>query len=103
CTALFASPIMSQLSSRQVRARARRDSGVVALGSELLRFGVRRVPGDFALNAILVAGPIVATHFAPMSQVTYLLLGMSILSMAELAVAPFSVILLSKVSQLLVR
>jgi len=103
CTALFASSIMSQLSSRQIRARARRDSGVVALGSELLRFGVRRVPGDFALNAILVAGPIVATHFAPMSQVTYLLLGMSILSMAELAVAPFSVILLSKVSQLLVR
>jgi hypothetical protein len=37
------------------------------------------VPGDFGLGALLSAGPMLASHYVPVDQVSYLLRRMSML------------------------
>lgn len=69
--------------------------------AELLRFGIPRIPGDFALNALIAAGPVVAVHLVPMSQVSYLLVGISMVTVIEATASPISVIALSKASQMI--
>jgi O-antigen/teichoic acid export membrane protein len=103
CSGLFAVPIIAQLRTSRTPVSLSHEPGIARRAAELLQYGVRRVPGDFAINALLVSGPVIAAHFAPMPEVTYLLLGLSILSMTELGVGPLSVVLLSKVSQLLAK
>jgi len=71
--------------------------------SELLRYGVPRVPGDFALGGLLAIGPLVAMHFVPISSVTCLLLGISILSAVNASSTPVGALMLSKVSMMLVQ
>jgi O-antigen/teichoic acid export membrane protein len=70
---------------------------------ELLRYGVPRVPGDFALGALLALGPLVAMHFVSISNVTCLLLGISILSAVNASSTPVGALMLSKVSMMLVQ
>jgi O-antigen/teichoic acid export membrane protein len=67
----------------------------------LLKYGVSRVPGDFAGAALFALGPIIATHYLPLSQVSYLLLGISILTATSVSVSPLGQVLLSKVSMML--
>jgi O-antigen/teichoic acid export membrane protein len=71
--------------------------------TQLLRFGVRRLPGDLAVNTLLVAGPIVASHYVSMPRVAALLLGISLLCFVELSIAPVGTVMLSKVSQMLAQ
>lgn len=67
----------------------------------LLTYGVVRVPGDIAAGALLAAGPILAAHYTSMGQLSYLLLGITCLSMAGLAFWPVVMMLLAKVSKML--
>jgi O-antigen/teichoic acid export membrane protein len=68
---------------------------------ELLRYGVSRVPGDFAGSALFALGPVIATHYLPLSEVSYLLLGISMLTATGVTVSPLGQVLLSKVSMML--
>ena len=68
---------------------------------ELLKYGVSRVSGEFAGAALFALGPVIATHYLPLSQVSYLLLGISILSATSVSVSPLGQVLLSKVSMML--
>ncbi|MGI8959167.1 MAG: lipopolysaccharide biosynthesis protein [Bryobacteraceae bacterium] len=65
---------------------------------DLLRYGLARVPGDFAGAALPAVGPMVAAQFMPLSQVSPLLLGTSLMAAASISVAPLGTLLLSKVS-----
>lgn len=69
---------------------------------ELLRYGAARVPGDFGLGALLALAPLIATHYQPMSSVSHLLLGLSILLALSSSITPLGLILLSKLSMMLV-
>ena len=75
--------------------------GMRGTASKLLRYGVPRVPGDFALGGLLALGPLVAMHFVPISSVTCLLLGISILSAVNASSTPVGTLMLSKVSMML--
>jgi O-antigen/teichoic acid export membrane protein len=68
---------------------------------DLLKYGVLRVPGDFAGSALFALGPVIATHYLPLSQVSYLLLGISMLTATSVSVSPLGQVLLSKVSMML--
>ncbi|HEV2424118.1 MAG TPA: hypothetical protein VGZ29_04740 [Terriglobia bacterium] len=78
-------------------------AGTGAAASGLLKYGLPRVPGDFALGAFLALGPLVAMRFVPVSQVTSLLIGISILSAVSASATPVGTLMLSKVSMMLVQ
>jgi O-antigen/teichoic acid export membrane protein len=67
----------------------------------LLGYGVVRVPGDIACGALLTLGPMLVSHYASMEQLSYMLLGITCLSMTGLAFWPVVMLLLAKVSKLL--
>lgn len=69
--------------------------------SELLRYGLPRVPGDFGQAALLAVGPVVAAHYVSMARLSSLLLGLGMLMVIGYAVSPLGVVLLSKVSIML--
>ena len=67
----------------------------------LLTYGSARVPGDIADGALLALGPVLVAHYTTMDRVSYLLLGITCLSMTSLAFWPVVMMLLAKVSQML--
>jgi O-antigen/teichoic acid export membrane protein len=69
----------------------------------LLRYGIARVPGEFAGGALFAMGPIIASHYVPLSQVAYLLLGTAILNAVAASAGPLGLILLTKVSMMLAQ
>jgi UDP-2-acetamido-2-deoxy-ribo-hexuluronate aminotransferase len=68
---------------------------------ELLSYGVARIPGEIAFGGLLAVGPMLVSHYADMAQNSYLLLGITCLTMASLAFAPMSMVLLARISRLL--
>jgi O-antigen/teichoic acid export membrane protein len=70
---------------------------------ELLRYGVARVPGEFAGSALFALGPVIASHYLPISDVSDLLLGLGMLMAVAASVTPCGTVLLSKVSMMLAR
>jgi len=68
---------------------------------QLLSYGVVRVPGDIADGALLALGPVLVSHYTSMDQLSYLLLGITCLSMTSMAFWPVGMLLLAKVSRLL--
>jgi O-antigen/teichoic acid export membrane protein len=65
---------------------------------KLLHYGLARVPGDFVSAALPAVGPMIAAQFMPLSQVSPLLLGTSLMAAASMSVVPLGTLLLSKVS-----
>ncbi len=100
--AIFAISLLFLLPSLH-RLRPEAPSRIVQRLRELLRYGVARVPGDFAGNALFAIGPIVATHYLPLSEVSHLLLGLGLLMAISLSVTPCSTVLLSKISMMIAR
>jgi O-antigen/teichoic acid export membrane protein len=70
---------------------------------ELLQYGIARVPGEFAGGALFALGPVIASHYRPLSDVSRLLLGLSLLMALSVSVTPLGTVLLSKVSMMLAR
>src|SRR5206468_8338439 len=60
------------------------------------RYGVGRVPGDFGQAALFALGPLMATHYLPLTEVAYLLLGSNFLLVMGYTAGPLTVVLLSK-------
>ena len=92
--ALFARPIFREL-ARNPLPKLR------PYAAELLRYGVGRVPGDFGQAALFALGPLMATHYLPLTQVAYLLLGSNFLLVMGYTAGPLTVVLLSKFSMML--
>lgn len=86
-----------------LRHGAAASRGVSVTTRDLLKYGLPRVPGDFALGAFLAFGPLIAMRFAPVSRVTSLLVGISILSAVSASATPVGTLMLSKVSMMLVQ
>lgn len=70
---------------------------------ELLRYGVARVPGEFSGSALFALGPVIASHYLPISEVSGFLLGLGMLVAVAASVTPFGTVLLSKISMMLAR
>ncbi len=68
---------------------------------QLLQYGLARVPGEFAGAALFALGPVIAAHYSPLSNLSYLLLGLSLLMALSVSVSPLGLVLLSKVSMML--
>jgi O-antigen/teichoic acid export membrane protein len=68
---------------------------------QLLAYGVARVPGDIAVGGLLALGPMLVSHYVNMTQNSYLLLGITCLTMAGIAFAPVGIVLLARISRLL--
>ncbi|MGH9404453.1 MAG: lipopolysaccharide biosynthesis protein [Terriglobia bacterium] len=75
----------------------------VPVTAQLLRYGITRVPGDFCSSAMFALGPVVAAHYLPLSQVAYLLLGLSIMAAVSVSAQPVGIVLLSKVTMMLAQ
>jgi O-antigen/teichoic acid export membrane protein len=70
---------------------------------ELLHYGVARVPGEFAGSALFALGPVIASHYLPLSEVAHLLLGLGLLMAISLSITPCGTVLLSKISMMIAR
>jgi O-antigen/teichoic acid export membrane protein len=68
---------------------------------QLLTYGIARVPGDIAIGGLLTLGPMLVSHYANMTQNSYLLLGITCLTMAGVAFSPVGIVLLTRISHLL--
>lgn len=83
-------PIMAALATGRPEIRAAR--------AELLRFGLPRVPGEFALAALFSLPTVLAAHFGGIEEAGYVGLGVSLLSMVGSMYAPLGQIVLPLVS-----
>jgi O-antigen/teichoic acid export membrane protein len=92
--AWFARPVARQL-------RRSGSPPIAPYASELLRYGIGRVPGDFGLNALLALSPVIASHYLPLSRVSFLLLGLNVLLVVGYAGGPLGLVLLSKLSMMI--
>ncbi|MEW5766780.1 MAG: hypothetical protein AB1797_04025 [bacterium] len=68
---------------------------------ELISYGLQRVPGDFAMAAILSLPAIFTAHISGVKEAGYVSFGISLLNMVGAAFAPIGIILLPKASQLI--
>jgi O-antigen/teichoic acid export membrane protein len=90
----FAVPILRNLHRRcflKMRVRA----------SELLKYGLLRLPGDLSNGALLAIGPIVAMHFMPIAVVSKLLIAAAMLAALSVSTEPLGLVFLSKISMML--
>jgi O-antigen/teichoic acid export membrane protein len=97
-TLVLAIPILRTLN---LHRRSLRD--IPARARELLKYGVSRVPGDLSNGALLAVGPVVASHYMPVSHVSYLLVAISMLTAASLSTDPLGLVFLSKISMMLAQ
>jgi len=91
---VFAIPLFSRFRFTSIRQLPER-------AVELLQYGALRVPGDMSAGALLAVSPIVAAHYLPLSQVSFLLVAGSVLAMATVSTEPLGLVFLSKISMLL--
>jgi O-antigen/teichoic acid export membrane protein len=87
----FARPILRELVIPRVPE-------LIKHAKELLHYSLPRMPGEFGTAALTALGPIIASHYLPMEQLSAFLLGQSILMVVGYAAGPLDVVLLSKVS-----
>jgi O-antigen/teichoic acid export membrane protein len=72
-----------------------------ARASELLRYGLLRLPGDLSNGALLAIGPVVAMHFMPIAVVSQLLIASAMLAALSVSTEPLGLVFLSKISMML--
>jgi glycosyltransferase involved in cell wall biosynthesis len=90
----FVLPILNDLWKVDVHALPTR-------AKELLRYGVSRVPGDIGTGALLAVGPMLASHYVPVSRVSFLLIATGMLLAATVSTDPLGLVFLSKISMML--
>jgi O-antigen/teichoic acid export membrane protein len=71
--------------------------------SELLRYGVARIPGELALGALFALPVVLTAHFSGVERAGFVALGVSLLSMLGSLFAPLGQILLPAVSSMWVQ
>ncbi len=84
-------------------ARAEGHAGIRDAIAELLRFGVPRVPGEFALAALFSLPTTITAHLGGVEQAGFVGLGVSLLSMVGSMYAPLGQIVLPSVSAMAAR
>lgn len=68
---------------------------------ELFTFGIRRVPGDFALSALLALPSIITAHVSGLHEAGMMAFSVSLLTLVATAMSPFSIILLPHSAKLI--
>lgn len=67
---------------------------------ELFQYGSPRIPGGLAMAGLLSVGPFLAPHFGSLRDAGYLMVGQSILRVAEIGTGAFGLVVFPKVGQL---
>jgi O-antigen/teichoic acid export membrane protein len=70
---------------------------------ELVRYGVQRVPGDFALMALFTLPATFVAHMKGVQEAGFVAFGISVLSMIGSVFAPVGLVLLPKATTMLAR
>jgi len=70
---------------------------------ELLKYSIMRVPGDFALAALLALPATITTHLSGVKEAGFMAFGISTFSMVAYLCALIGTILLPKASQMIVK
>jgi O-antigen/teichoic acid export membrane protein len=91
-------PVLGRLGPEAWRGPVLRTSGM-----ELLRFGLVRVPGEFALAALLVLPATIATHVGGVTAGGSVAFSITLLSAVGSAFAPIGLVLLPRASALVAR
>jgi O-antigen/teichoic acid export membrane protein len=78
-------------------------AGLAAAVRELLRYGLPRVPGEFALAALFSLPTTVAAHFGGVEQAGFIGLGVSLLSLVGSMFSPLGQIVLPSASAMAAR
>jgi O-antigen/teichoic acid export membrane protein len=87
--ALFLTPV------RAIREDTRKEM------SELLRYGIQRVPGDFILMALFTVPATVVAHVSGVQDAGFVAFGISVVSMIGAVFAPLGLVLLPKATSML--
>ena len=66
---------------------------------ELLSYGLRRLPGDFAMTAVLALPAIFTAHLAGIREAGFVAFGLAVVNMVSSVFAPIGIVLLPKVSR----
>jgi O-antigen/teichoic acid export membrane protein len=67
--------------------------------SELIKYGVVRMPQGFGVSGLKSFGPMAASHFTSLSEAGFLALGMRLIGMIETALAPLGTVMLPRISR----
>jgi O-antigen/teichoic acid export membrane protein len=73
---------------------------VIPEAKELLRYGVQRVPGDFALMALFTLPATFVAHLRGVQEAGYVAFGISVLNMVGAMFTPLGLILLPKAGKM---
>lgn len=76
---------------------------IIAYAKEILGYSIMRVPGDFALSALLSLPAILTAHIAGTKVGGYVAFGIVVFNMGGYFFAPISTILLPKASHMIAR
>ena len=76
-------------------------SGFFSSSSELLRYGVQRLPGDFSLIGILTLPAIFTAHLAGIREAGYVAFGVSMINIFGTSFAPIGLVLLPHASRMI--
>jgi O-antigen/teichoic acid export membrane protein len=96
CSGLFAVPIIRQLPTAKL-------SHFTPYARDLLRYGTGRVPGILGGAMLFTAGPMIASHYVSLGELSYLLLGVSLVTAVSYSAAPLGLVLLSKLTMMRVQ
>jgi O-antigen/teichoic acid export membrane protein len=91
CSGLFAVPIIRLLTIAKL-------SHFIPYARDLLRYGIGRVPGILGGAMFFTAGPMIASHYVSLAELSYLLLGLSLVTAVSYGAAPLGMVLLSKLT-----
>jgi O-antigen/teichoic acid export membrane protein len=88
---LFAVPIIRKLTIAKL-------SHFTPYARDLLRYGIGRVPGILGGAMFFSLGPVIASHYVSLAELSYLLLGLSLVTAVSYSAAPLGLVLLSKLT-----
>lgn len=80
-----------------------KETSIWSNAKELLNYGIRRVPGDLGIAALLTLPATFTAHIAGIKEAGFVAFGVSVLNMIGGAFAPVGIILLPRASQLIVK
>lgn len=74
---------------------------ITSIIGELFSYGIRRLPGDFAIGGLFTFPSLFATHYVGLNEAGMIAFGTTLTTLAVTAISPFSVILLPFSTKLL--
>jgi O-antigen/teichoic acid export membrane protein len=69
----------------------------------LIRYGIPRIPGDFAFAGLFTLGPFLASHYGSLKDAGFFVIGQYVLRIMEAGIIAFGMVALPKIAQLVAK